>query len=400
MRLRYRWVVAVCLVVMVAVPVLPALTVQAQGPETNITEGCVDNYDPAVDYFPEHISIDYAENLTVEYFNNYKVVTVLAPWAGADPVQYVLVQCGTPAPAGLDAAAVINVPAGTIVTMSTTYLPFLESLGLLDYLVGHDVFDYVSTEAVRAKIDAGELVEVGEGAGVNVELVLDLDPSLIMTSSAGSLDFDAHPVLEEAGLPVVLTGDYLENSPLGRAEWIKFIALFYNREAAAETIFSDIATQYNDLAALAASVQDKPTVFVNSPWQGTWYMAGGKGFIAHLLADAGADYLWADDDNTGSLFLDFEAVFDRAADADYWVNANGYWSSLDDALAADERFAEFAAFQNGTVWTYNKRVNAFGGNDFFEGGVANPQLVLADLIAIFHPDLLPDHEFVYYQQLR
>lgn len=397
MMLRSRWLIALCLFV---AAVAPVLTVQAQGPDSNLTEACVDDYDPAVNYFPEQVSIDYAENLTVEYFNNYKVVSVLEPWAGADPVQYVLVQCGTPAPEGMDGATVISVPAGTIVTMSTTYLPFMESLGLLDYLVGHDVFDYVSTESVRDLIDAGALVEVGEGAGVNVEVLLDLDPSLIMTSSAGLLEYDAHPVLEEAGLPFVLTGDYMENSPLGRAEWVKFIALFYNREAAADTIFDGIAAEYTDLAALAAGVEEKPTVFVNSPWQGTWYMAGGRGFIARLLADSGADYLWADDDSTGSLFLDFEAVFERAADAAYWVNADGYWFSLDDALAADERFAEFAAFQNGNVWVYNKRLNEFGGNDYFEGGVANPHLVLADLIAIFHPDLLPDHAFVYYQQLQ
>ncbi len=380
---------------------LPAVApVAAQAPETNVTVGCVDSYDPEVDYFPEKTTIEYADNLTVEYFNNYKVITINQTWPGAEPVQYVLVQCGTPAPEGFDNATVLDVPASTLVTMATTFLPFVVDLGLLDNLVGHDNFSYVSNEAVRARIDAGELTEVGEGAGVSVEVVLDLDPSLILASSSGMIEYDAHPALVEAGLPVALTGDWMEATPLGRAEWIKFVALFYNREAEANRLFTTIAEDYQALVGLAAQADERPTVFTGSPWQGTWYVPGGQSFSARLLADAGADYLWANDESTGSLFLDFEAVFDRAADADIWVNAGGFWFSLEDALAEDERFAEFAAFQNGQVWSYNLRLNEFGGNDFFESGIANPNLVLGDLIAIFHPDLLPDHQFVYYRQLQ
>lgn len=176
--------------------------------------------------------------------------------------------------------------------------------------------------------------------------------------------------------------------------------MFFNLEAEGETLFDDIAAQYNELTAMTADLEERPTVFTNTPYDGTWYMPGGNSFVAKLLADAGADYLWSDDESTGSLYLDFETVFERAADADFWVNAGGFWFSLDDALAEDERFEQFAAFQNGNVWSNNLALNEFGGNDYWEGGVANPQLVLADLIAIFHPDLLPDHQFVYYQQLK
>ena len=400
MKLRVIVIAALWAGVLAGVMAPAHHSVKAQGPATNLREGCVDQYDPSVDYFPEKTTVQMAENFTVEYFNNYKVVTVLHPWMGADPATYVLVQCGTPAPDPIKGATVIPIPATTLVTMSTTFLPFVVQLGLTDYLVGHDVFSYVSSPEVRARIDAGKMVEVGEGAGVNVETMLDLDPSLILTSSAGLLDYDAHPALIEAGLPVVLEGDWMETAPLNRAEWVKFIALFYNRETDAAVIFDTLSTNYDGLRQLAATADTHPSVLVNAPWQGTWYLTGGKGYFAQYLYDAGADYPWSSDDSTGSLVLAFEAVFEQAGDADFWVNAGGAWMSLSDALAEDERFGEFKAFQDGNVWSNNLRLNDSGGNDFFESGVANPDVVLADLIAIFHPDLLPDHEFVYYRHLQ
>ncbi|MEB2288283.1 MAG: ABC transporter substrate-binding protein [Anaerolineae bacterium] len=374
--------------------------VAAQEPDVNVLAGCVEGYDSAADYFPQKATIEYAENFSVEYFANYKLVTLNETWPGSEPARYVLVQCGTPAPDGVDADAVIEVPATSLLTMATTYLPLVVELGLLDHLVGHDEFDYVTTPDVRALIDAGELVEVGEGAGVSVETVLDLEPSLILASSSGLIEYDAHPVLVEAGLPVVLTGDWLEKTPLGRAEWVKFVGLFYNREAEAEAIFNEIADEYQALVSLAAGATERPTVFVDAPWQGTWYMAGGGSYTARLLADAGADYLWADDESGGSQALSFEAVLEGAADADFWVNAGGYWMSKADMLATDERFGEFAAVQNDNAWSNNLYLNDFGGNYYYEGGIAHPDWILADLVAIFHPALLPDHEMMFYRQLK
>jgi iron complex transport system substrate-binding protein len=380
-----------------------ALPVAGQGaPEANLADACVETYDPEVNYFPEQATVEYASGFTVEYFNNYKVVTVPTAWVGAEEAfQYVLVQCGTPAPQdeALAGLPVIEVPIQTIATMSTTYLPFLDQLGLVDAIVAHDEFDYINTESVRARIDAGAMVEIGSGPTVNVEVLLDLEPGVIMTYGIGSADYDSYPTLTQAGLPVVLNADFMENLPLGRAEWIKFIALFFNRKADATAIFDGIVDDYTALAEQAAGAETRPTVFTDSAYEGTWYMPGGDSYAAHLLADAGADYIYKDDESTASLYLDFETVLDDAAGADFWVNANGFWFSPEDALASDERYAEFAAFQNQQVYLNNQRMNAFGGIDYYESGVAQPQVILADLIAIFHPELLPDHAFYYYQPL-
>jgi iron complex transport system substrate-binding protein len=367
--------------------------------QANITKGSVESYDPQVDYFPDKATIGYSAGWEVEYHNNYKVIRVLNPWRDAEETfEYVLVQRGTPIPERYDDAQIVEVPVESIATMSTTYLTQLDKLGLLEGLVGIDSITYVSTEAVRKMFDDGELVEIGGGSSVNVEVVLDLNPDLVMVYGVGNPEHDAHPKLLEAGVKVAMNAEYMETSPLGRGEWIKFIAMFFNREADAEVIFGDMAQQYEALAAKTREVATRPTLFTGAPRGDTWYMPGGNSYVAKFLVDAGADYLWAADDSTGSIPLDFESVYERAADADYWLNTSG-WMSIDDALAADERCADFAALQNQRMYNNNARVNENGGNDYWESGVANPHLVLADLIKVFHPELVPDHEFVYYRQL-
>lgn len=378
----------------------PATSSSTGAPTANLTDGCVDAFDANIDYFPEKLSLTHTAGFTVEYHNSYKVITVATPWPGAATAQqYVLVQCGAPAPAGFDKAQLIEVPVKSIVTMSTTYLPFLEAYGVLERLVGVDDVTYVNNPTVLAMAQADKLVQVGYGASVNVEQLLELAPDLIMTYGSGAPESDAHPVLLNAGLKVAVNAEWLENSPLGRAEWGKFIALFFNKEAPAETFFADTVARYEELKAQVAAVAEKPTVLTDSAYQGSWYVAGGRSFTAQLLADAGAAYLWADDESSASIPLAFEAIFDKAADADYWINV-GYVGSLQELQAADERYTDFAAFQAGNVWNNNRQQNANGGNDYYESAVAHPDAVLADLIAIFHPELLPEHAFVYYQKLQ
>ncbi|MEZ4714070.1 MAG: ABC transporter substrate-binding protein [Caldilineaceae bacterium] len=369
-------------------------------PEQNIIDGCIEGFDESIDYFPEKVELTHTDGFAVDYHNSYKVVTIATPWPGAEsPLEYLLVQCGAPAPAGYDDTQIIEVPVQHIATMSTSYLPFLANLGVLDRLVAVDDATYVNNPTVVEMANAGAIAQIGYGAGVNVEQLLELAPDIVMTYGSGSPDYDAHPVLLNAGLHAVVNAEWLEASPLGRAEWGKFIALFFNKEAEAQAQFAETAQRYEELAAQAAAVADKPTVLTDSEYQGSWYVAGGQSFTAQLLADAGASYLWQDDESAGSVGLSFEAVYDAAADADFWVNV-GFINSLAELEATDARYAEFAPFQNDAVWNNNKKQNANGGNDYYESAVAQPDVVLADLISIFHPELLPDHETVYYQKLQ
>jgi iron complex transport system substrate-binding protein len=347
------------------------------------------------------ISLRYAKTFSVAYHDNYKVVTVLKPWRDAQVTfRYVLVQRGTPPPADTGAAQVIEVPVNRVIAVNTTHLPYLDRLGVTDKLVGVGEANRINTPSVVAAIKAGKLPEVGRNAEVNVERVIDLQPDIVTVLGLGNPEKDNYPALMKAGLKVVLIADFMEDTPLGRAEWLKFMALFFNREAEAEKIFDEVAQRYETMSQVARNVTQKPTVFMGFDDDGKWYMPGGRSYLAKYLADAGANYVWADDPTSGRAPLSLEAVYERAANADIWVNQSQSWTSLAQALQADERYDKFDAVKNGNVYNNNARLNPTGGNDYNEGGNANPDVVLADLIKIFHPELLPDHELVYYRHLK
>ncbi len=389
---------------LIAVLLIGLLPVSAL--DANLTEGCVSEFDAAIDYFPHKVVVEDAARFSVEYFNNYKVVTVSEAFDGAPGFDYVLVQCGAPMPSAADfpaGAQFIEVPGGDLITLSTTQLPSLTQLGLLDHLVAVDSGFYISTTEVTDKIAAGEISEVGFGAEINIERVLELAPDLVMAYGYNPAT-DAHPVLLEAGVFTALDASWRELSPLGRAEWLKFTALFYNREADANALYEEIAAQYDAVKDLAASVSadDRPTVLINtfSGYSDAWFIPGAATYVGQQVYDAGGDLLLAEADSTTSQALSFEVVYDGGLNADIWLTQTFAVYSGADLLALDERFGDFAAFKSGNIWNNNRDENANGGNNYYEWGVTNPHLVLADLLAIFHPDLLPEHEFAFYQQLE
>ncbi|MCL5995346.1 MAG: ABC transporter substrate-binding protein [Chloroflexi bacterium] len=353
------------------------------------------------DHRSAQITLRYARTFSVEYHDHYKLVTVLKPWRDAQVTfRYVLVQRGTQARADVGDAQVIEVPVNRVIAVNTTHLPYLDRLGLTDKLVGVGEANRINTPSVVEAIKAGKLPEVGRNAEVNVERAIELQPDMVTVLGLGNPEKDNYPALMKAGLKVVLIADFMEATPLGRAEWIKFMALFFNREAMAEKLFDEVALRYEKMAAIARNVPQKPAVFMGFDNDGKWYMPGGQSYQARYLADAGANYLWADDQSSGRIPLSLEAVFDRAADADVWVNQSQSWTKLEQVLGADERYAKFAAVKQGNMYNNNARLNPTGGNDYNESGHANPDVVLADLIKIFHPELLPNHELVYYHRLK
>ncbi len=345
------------------------------------------------------VTTDYATGFSIKDHGSYKLVTVTRPWPGAkQQFRYLLVRRGTPVPSGYAGVPVIHTPIRSIVELSSTFLAETVELGETQTIKGVEHLSYVYSPQVREGIKAGHIQTVGEGQSLDIEQLIKMNPDVVMTSAFGGAS-DVYPKLQEAGLPVVINGDWAEPTPLGRAEWIKFISLFYDKGPEASKIFGRVASEYHRLSNLAQSAPSKPTVFANAPWQGTWGMPGGQSYVAKLFRDAGADYLWASNDSAGTLFLDFEAVFSRAANADYWINP-GAWKSLAEATATDPRFAQFKAFRERHLYNSIARTTPDGGNDYWESGPANPQRVLADLIEIFHPSLLPGRRLYYYERLK
>ena len=360
-------------------------------------DGCITDFDPTVDYFPDKSEIVDAENFSITYENSYQVLTVDEPFSGAKPESYVLVKCGAPAPdltGELADAQQIQVPITSLYSGSTTHLPLVTELGLLDVLTGVSNASYVSDASVIERVGSGAIAEYAAGGTVDTEAVVLAAPDVLMT---GGTDDPAYAQLRDAGIGVVANAEWLEASPLGRAEWIKVMAALTGTENEAAQVYDGIRDSYLEVQAKATGAEPVP-VLLGGMSQGTWYMSSGGSYMGHLFTDAGAQWPWQDVTSTGSLPLDFEAVVADASDAPTWLVVNS-WTSIAEALADDERYGSLAAVGTGQVWNANKALGPNGGNDFYERGVLRPDLILADLVAILHPELMPDHEFTFYQRL-
>ena len=360
-------------------------------------KGCITDFDPAADYYPVKSQIDYATNFTVEYDKSYQVLTVLQPTQGGSAESYVLVKCGAPTPdltGDLAGATMVSTPVTSLYSGSTTHLPNLVALDQLDILTGVASKSLISEKEVLDRVAEPGVVEYAAAGSVDAEAVVAGKPDVLIT--AGS-DDPAYAVISAAGVPVLANAEWLENDPLGRAEWIKYFAALTGTEAQAAEAFDAVEQSYTALADKVASA-DPVQVVPGQPYQGTWYVPGGQSFNSRLIADAGGTTAWAGDPSTGSVSTDLESVLAKAGKAPAWL-ASTTWTTKAEALAEEPRFAEFAAFQSGNMWNAAKDVTAEGGNNYYELGVARPDLVLGDLVAILHPDLMPGHDFAFYLQL-
>jgi iron complex transport system substrate-binding protein len=345
------------------------------------------------------VDIRYSKNFSVEQKDGVTLVSVRHPRPGAGTdFHYLLKPRGSVTPKGFAGCQVVEVPVKRSVVLSTTFVAFMDRLGTIDTMVGFADLQRLHNQAVHRAAKAGRIVEVGQGPNLRIETILDLQPEMIFTFASGGF-YDVHPKLFEAGFKVAVCAEYMESHPLGRAEWIKFFALFFGREKEALKIFSVLEQRYQHLAAIAAKAKIRPSVVTNAPFQGRWHVSGGKSYMGRFLADAGAEYIWAHTGHTGSIPMDVELVYARGVEAEYWLNTS-VWQSLNDANQADPRLKGFKALKAKRLYNNNRRVNKDGGNDFWESGMMAPDVILADLIRIFHPELLPEHELYYYQLLK
>ena len=371
-------------------------------PVANLTSSCVEHYDPTVDYFPEKATLTYADGFSLAYFKHYKVVTVNAPWPDAtETFRYLLVQCGTPAPEGFEDAQVIQVPVRSIAVLSSTHLPHLESLGALDRLIAVSTFKNIYSPVTREMVAAGKVAEIGRGPSINLEAVLDLRPDVVTAIGHDQPQYNSHPLLRNAGINVAINSEYVESNLLGRSEWLKFTAAFLNKDGLAQRLFAETVERYQTYAALVRDIPtaQRPSVFGGSLHRDVWYVPGGDSYIARLIADAGGVYRWAEDTHRASIPLSLEAVLERSGDADVWFTSGLDWFSRADLLAANEHYGAFRAFREDRVYNNNARLNEYKANDYWETGLIEPDVQLADVIRILHPERLPEHRLKYYRRL-
>jgi len=348
----------------------------------------------------KELPIKYAKGFTIRKVNNSFLLSVQNPWQGARNIvyRYLLVPRGEKVPEGIDDVQIIRTPVKKIICMSTTYIAMIDLLGETETIKGISGSSLVNNKQVRKMLKNGAIRDVGYDQGLNFEEIIGLNPDLLMTYGVSGNHISSVHKLENSGVKVVYNAEYLENTPLGKAEWIKFIGAFYGKEEIAASYFDSIADLYNNLKELTSSVKEKPVVLTGLPWKESWYVPGGKSFMANFIKDAGGNYLWRDDDSRESFPLDLEAVFNKGMQTDVWINT-GSAGSLKEIADVDDRLTNLGPFRKMEIYNNNARLNQFGGNDYWESGVIKPHIILKDLIKIFHPELLSDHQFYFYKKL-
>lgn len=353
-----------------------------------------DNDHPAQD-----TSIRYAKGFTVRWDGNNKWVDITYPYQNAkNGYHYLLIPKGEKVPEHKPDVQVIEVPIQNIVCTSTTHIPLLDYLDETHKLIGFPTTDYISSEKMRARIDSGKVIDLGIDKGMNLEKLFALHPSVVMGYTM-SADLGQLKKIQELGIPVVINAEYLERHPLGRAEWIKFVSLFFNKEKEADSIFSVIETEYQATQKMAAGLPVKPSVMSGIVYGNSWFLPGGKNYAARLFQDAHCHYLWENDSTNGFLQLNFESVYATAKDADFWIGV-GSFKTLNEIKQAEERYALFQPLQKKTIYTYDARHGAKGGSEFLELGYLRPDIILKDLVKIAHPELLPQHELYFHKRVE
>ena len=315
------------------------------------------------------------------------------PGASGDNI-YILVPRDIPLPPDLPPGRVIRVPVRTYCNMSTTLIPFLEEMDGLRGLLGQCWRSFVYTRA----LDATRTADLGPGNSPDPERILSLAPEVVFAYASTPDELETLRRLESFGLSVVLISEFSEIHPLGRVEWIRVFGLLFDRVGAADERYEKIRSSYESLAARASVLPDKPGVLVNDSFNGVWHVPGGMSWPAILIRDAGGEYLLDRSERTWSAPVDFETVAAASANARFWLNP-GAWTSLDDGILQDSRYGNFRPFHEDRVFNNNARTTESGGSDFHESGTLRPDLILADLISILHPELLPGHRLHYYRKL-
>ncbi|WP_340076841.1 ABC transporter substrate-binding protein [Leptobacterium sp. I13] len=347
----------------------------------------------------EKITIKHAQGFQVNVFDGYKVIEVLSPWPEAtNTFKYLLIEDRKKAPKIDTYDAVVEIPVERIVVTSTTHIPTLEALGVEKNLVGFPDTKYISSEKTRNNIKNGKIKELGVNEGINTEILIDLQPDVVIGFSINDQN-KSYETITKSGIPVIYNGDWTEKTPLGKAEWIKFFAPFFNAEHKADSIFNSIESEYIKTKKIAKKATSKPTVLSGALYKDIWYLPAGESWAAQFITDANADYLWKNSKGTGSLYLSFESVLEKGINANFWIGP-AQFTSYEEMITANRHYDQFDAFNKKRVYTFSATRGETGGVLYYELAPNRPDIVLKDLVRILHPELFPEYNPFFFKPLK
>lgn len=344
-------------------------------------------------------NVKYAKGFDIVEKDGIKKLIITSAYQNSNDVFEYQIQSKNSYKTKLKNLESIEVPIQRIVVTSTTHIPMVELLNEEKSIIGFPYSKYISSEKTRDLIDAGKITEIGKEGALNTEILLDLQPELVVGYSVSSAD-KSLTIIQKAGINVIYNGDWLEETPLGRAEWIKFFGILFDKEQQADSIFKSIEKSYLEAKEIAKQSTRKPTVLSGAIMsKDIWNLPAGESFVAQFLNDANLEYLWKDSKGKGSLFLSFESVFEKGQQADFWISP-GYFSSKKLLLSSNQLYAKFKAFQNNNIYTPSLKKGKTGGIVYYELAPTRPDLVLKDIIKITYPELLPNYELTFFQKMQ
>jgi iron complex transport system substrate-binding protein len=329
-------------------------------------------------------SVSKAERFSIEKNDSCTILTIVDPWQGAEGVRHVyyLTERGKISSIKADASHIIPVPVRKIICMSSTHIAMISALGEKESISGISGTDYIYD------------------AGINIEMILKINPDLIMMYGIGSESAGYVGKISELGIKIMYNADYLETDPLGKAEWIKVFGALYSKEELADSIFNAISKSYNDIKSFISENTDtRPTVLLGLPFRDTWFISPGNSYISTLISDAGGNYLWQETKSSASMPYSLETVYMKSLDADYWLNV-GNVTSKREISSFDPRLEKVPCYISGNIYNNTNRTSPGGGNDYWESGTLNPQIILSDIASILHPGILGEYKLVYYRKIE
>lgn len=295
---------------------------------------------------------------------------------------------------------IIQIPVTKVICMSTTHCAFISKLERENTIKGMSSPKLTYDNKIRTLLFNGDISDVGSDIQLNLEKIISLNPDVVFAFGIDNASASAYKKLIDIGIPVIFIEDFTESKPLGRTEWIKFFACFYDKLDYATEYFDSVANNYTSISnEIKKDAREKPQILVSLPWKGTWWVPGGDSFFANFIKDAGGAYIFDDNTSNESIPLSIEEVFGKASTADIWLNPNDV--RLKNKIPSiDTRLKDFEPLQKAAIYNNDKRINQYGGNDFWESGIIHPDLILKDLKQIFYPDSTKMLDLYYYRRLE
>lgn len=343
----------------------------------------------------QKFGLEYATGFTIEYGDTYKKIHIQK--TENEISTFLLIPKNRKVPKHTSNTQIIRTPVERIILTSTTHVPILEELGVAHTLIGFPDPNYISSKKTRKRIEDNLVQNIGNSQTINTELVLALQPELLIGFQSGS-DNKALQTIKNSGIPVLINRDWQENTPLGRTEWIRLFGALFDKNKEADSLFNTIKTAYLEAKEIAKKATTSPSIFSGALFQDVWYVPAGESFVAQYFKDANTNYLWKNSKGRGSLALNFENVLEKANNADFWVGCDTY-KNKEELLTASKHYKQFSAFKENT-YTYGHLRGATEGLLYFEIGPLRPDLILKDILKITHPELLPEYQPFFFERLE